>query len=171
MPSNAVMSARPEIEPQRVLLFQSTSIFETYGGIEYYLDDFSELCASEWGPQSVRALVPQRGKSTEERRDYSKIDIPYSSLGILRKVQNRFSPSFLRAALAEIRRERPTLLIAGHVSLAPLVWLVSRLTSVPYVTFAYGIEVWGDLWPQDDWALRQGRGIVSISDWTRNILI
>jgi glycosyltransferase involved in cell wall biosynthesis len=36
---------------------------------------------------------------------------------------------------------------------------------------AYGIDVWGDLWLHDRWALQSADAIVSISEWTKKVLV
>ena len=50
--------------------------------------------------------------------------------------------TFLRPAARAVRTWRPRVILAGHVYLAPLAWLLARRTRRPFVVFAYGQEVW-----------------------------
>ncbi len=47
-----------------------------------------------------------------------------------------------RAAVDAARESRPNVLQAGHVYVAPLVWLLARRLGRPWLMYAYGQEVW-----------------------------
>ncbi|GAC1326838.1 MAG: glycosyltransferase family 4 protein [Chloroflexota bacterium] len=50
--------------------------------------------------------------------------------------------AFWRPSVQAIRAHRPRVLLAGHVFLAPLAWVLARRLDLPFVAFAYGQEVW-----------------------------
>ncbi len=154
----------------KILFLQQSSLFEQIGGIEYYLDDFIRLSENLFGRNSVYTLSPLR-QSSGIQRDYLHELIPYSKNRLIQKFQNRIPSRYFNVALQTIKQFKPTLLFNGHVSLGPLVALLSRMTKIPYVTCVYGIESWGNLWPQDEWALRHSDFILSISEWTKKILV
>ncbi|NBX93740.1 MAG: glycosyltransferase family 1 protein [Proteobacteria bacterium] len=154
-----------------VLCLQQSSIFEAYGGIEYYLHDFLTLSSDILGTNRVVTMVPQRSTdfSCSPTR-YKVICVPQKRRGFLRKLENRFSPRLFSEAKQTAQKNNTSLIIAGHVSLAPMALALSKSLGIPYWTIAYGLEVWGGMRTQDSWALRKSDKIISISNWTRNIL-
>lgn len=158
--------------PNKILCLQPSSIFEGYGGAEYYTDDLLTACGRLLGKGKVRTLVPQRTEKFRlQDRPYEIIPVPFLKGKVLGKIENRLFPSLFRAALKSIREFKPDLIVCAHVSLSPLAYLLQKITGVPYYTVALGIETWGNLLPQDEWALKYGAGILSISHWTKSILV
>lgn len=158
------------VKPQRVLFLQNTSIFESYGGVEYYLDDFITLAGKIFGAENVLSVVRMTGEPRVQR-PYPTKWVPRASGKIARKLGNRFSWRFFQAAAREIKRFQPTLLFNTHVHLGPLAYALHRKFKIPFVSCVYGIEAWGDLWPQDEWVLKSSSAISSISYWTRKVLV
>ena len=74
----------------------------------------------------------------------------------------RFAGVFARLLAAR----RPDFVVVGHVDLAPLAWLAKRAMGVPYVVWAYGIEVWGLRARLRAAGLRSADRIVAISRYT-----
>lgn len=156
----------------RILCLQQASIFENYGGIEYYLHDFLTLTCEIVGRAHVVSLVPQRSDSFNlSETKYEVVPVPFTKKGWWKKIENRLSPTFLSTALEKGRELRPDLILIGHVSLAPMGYALSKILKVPYWTMAYGLEVWGGLSLPDEWALRASQKVISISHWTKNILV
>lgn len=156
----------------KFLCLQASSVFETYGGIEYYLHDTLTLLAENLGSSSVTTLVPERGihfKLTPST--YEVVPVPFSSTGFLKKIENRFSRSFFQTALELAKEKSVDCILVGHVALAPLAYTLSKLLGVPFWTFAYGVDVWGGLSFPTDWAFRKSQKIISISNWTKDILV
>lgn len=50
--------------------------------------------------------------------------------------------TLLRPAARLVARERPEVLQCGHVYVAPLTWLLAARIGRPWLTYAYGQEVW-----------------------------
>ena len=159
-----------ESQKSSVLFLQHDSIFESYGGVQYYIDDFLTFLSNLYGADRLRVLLAQRTDSFKPQdRPYSLETIRLSQ-GLLKKLENRLSPSFFSKALDVIRSQKPSVIIASHLSLAPMAAILSKITGIPFLVIAYGIEVWGNFQPQDKWALKRADGIVSISHWTKAIL-
>ncbi len=152
-----------------MLFVLHASVFEAFGGIEYYLDDVISMAVTIFGADNVRTVAPISGKPLVER-PYSVRFATRPKNSYLRKLYNRFSPSLFSLAQNEIDSFNPTLIINSHVSLGPLVWLLAKRNQLPYLSVVYGIEAWGHLKPQDEFALKRSHGIISISDWTKQIL-
>ncbi len=166
-------SAPPKPKPvHRILLVQNSSIFEGVGGIEYYQDDLLQAAVQNWGDLSSSCLALSRKPGTQPApRPYNVGLVKVPKIPGIGALANRYWPPLLQAAKLEAKRLRATFLLAGHVSLGPLVHAVHRLTGIPYGVMAYGIECWGDLWPQDAWAMRKAARLVSISEWTKAMLV
>jgi len=158
-------------EPTRLVFLQNGSLFDHYGGIEYYLDDLATLCGETFGFENVWAILPRRVEGPPPRTPYRSTFVPRAGKGWRAKLENRFSPAYFARAREAIRRLKPSFLVNGHVSLGPLTYALSRLEKIPYLTVVYGIECWGALWPQDELSLRAAHGILSISHWTKKVLV
>jgi phosphatidylinositol alpha-1,6-mannosyltransferase len=155
----------------RLLFIQNGSLFDQFGGIEYYLDDLETDLAQLLGGSQVTAVLPIRKPGAQlTEKEYGYTTVAFRKKGLLAKWENRFSKGLWNAAMKQIERARPTHLVCGHVHLAPLVCLLSMRTRIPYVTCTYGIEAWGDLRWIEEYALSQSDRILTISDWTRQIL-
>lgn len=162
----------PELKHHRVLILQSTSLLDGYGGIEYYLHDLSDLAAQIYGRENVLALSPLRKTpKTSFHPNYSTQAISFSKNPLLQKFQNRFSLAYWQKAKALVEKFKPTVIINGHVSIGPIAYALHQRFRLPYVSCVYGIESWGNLWPQDEWCLKHSNHIISISHWTKKILV
>jgi phosphatidyl-myo-inositol dimannoside synthase len=158
--------------PFTVLCLQHGSLFENYGGVEYYLHDVMTLLGEELGRDEVHCIVPLRKKDSKIGKTiYSTTAVRFSSFPWRQKIQNRMSLAYFKTAKKLVKETFPDIIVASHISLAPMAFLLSRLYKTPYAVIAYGIDVWGNSLPQDKWALRKADNILSISHWTKKILI
>lgn len=155
----------------QMLFLQSTSVLESYGGIEYYLDDLQTDLAKLLGESQVCVLLPGRrfAESLPEKH-YRYEVVPFRKHGLLGRIENRFSRAMWRMAMENIRANQPTHLVCGHVHLAPFVYLLSMRTGIPFIVCTYGIEAWGDLRWIEEHALSQADCILTISEWTKRML-
>ncbi len=157
----------------KIFCLQHSSLFESYGGVEYYLDDLLSLLTEVYGGDNVLSLIPQR---TEH---FALKDRPYrietvnvvKHNWLLKKFENRFSLPLLKKANALINQFKPDLILNSHVNIGPLAFALHKLTKVPLVTIVYGIDCWGNLFPQDEYCLKHSDAILSISYWTKKILV
>lgn len=73
--------------------------------------------------------------------------------------------SFLLAALLAVR-QRPQLVLCTHLHLAPLGWLVARLSSGQLWVSLHGIEAWRPLRGLRRWALLHSNHLLPVSRYT-----
>lgn len=161
---------KKERQQSSVLFLQHDSVFESHGGVQYYLDDFLNLLSHIYGPHHLHVLLAQRTDEFALKPRPYCIETVRLSQGLVKKFENRFSPKLFLKALRTLQQIKPSVIIVSHLSLAPLAAILSKLTHTPFLVLAYGIEVWGNFQPQDKWALKQADGIISISHWTKDIL-
>jgi len=131
------------------------------GGAERYTRLFARALATVLGPRSV-AVWSYLGGPIPAESEPSYLGAAASRSGMWGKT--RFVARAARLA------RRVTLIVAGHVSVAPLASRLGRLYGVPYVVMTYGIEVWGSLPPGRRAALRKARRVVAISRYTASRL-
>lgn len=156
----------------RILCLQQSSIFETYGGVEYYLHDFLSLATQILGSENVLTLVPERGNPLESiPAPYLIRKVSYPTSPLFRKLQNRIPSSLFSQALNSAQSFKPDILLVGHISLTPLALALSYRLKIPFWTIAYGLEVWGASNPLTEWSFRRSKKIISISQWTKSILV
>ena len=152
------------------LCLQASTVWERYGGIESYLDDLLSL-SHEAGSPAQGISVALTSKAVSGSGKYPITFVRKQLPGPLKRLENRFSPFLFQTALAVARDRQPKFILCGHVNLGPLCYALGKKLGIPVVTVVYGIEAWGNLAPQDEWALKQSHKIISISEWTKTRLI
>jgi phosphatidylinositol alpha-1,6-mannosyltransferase len=137
--------------------------FTRAGGVQTYGKILVKACCELSENGSIRPSILIRGDLAED------VDARY--LHHSRRPLT-FGGSRLRFALAAVRavvRDRPDLLIAGHVNFGSLVLLLKALSPRMQVWFiAYGVDFWVNLpWPRR-LAVRNAERVVAISEFTGN---
>lgn len=150
---------------------QHDSIFARYGGVQYYLHDLCALSAELLGEENFLSLLPVKESVRSEPAPYRFEKVPYPASPLFSKICNRLPIPLFSAAKRFLRAHETDLILCSHVSLAPLGYTLSQLYRIPYAVVVYGTDCWGDLWPQDEWSLRRASFILSISNWTKSILV
>src|SRR5688572_916114 len=113
-------------EASRILLLQQSSIFEGYGGVEYYQDDLLAMIAELMPKSPPLAIIPKRSaRFTLTKRPYEVQVVAFSKNKLVQKLQNRFSRRYLSEAIAAAKKTKPSLIICGHVNLSPVAFLLS----------------------------------------------
>ena len=120
-------------EPSRILFLQQSSIFEGYGGIEYYQDDFLSMLTELSPSLPPVSVIPKRNANFRPtKRPYEVHIVEFSENRWVQKLQNRFSRRYVREAIEVAQKTKPTLIVCGHVNLAPLAYLTGdKATSRP----------------------------------------
>ncbi len=152
------------------LCLQASTVWERYGGIESYLDDLLTVSQDPECPaQGVSVALTSKAVTASGRYPitFVKKQLP----GLLRKLENRYSPFLFQTALAVARERKPDFILCGHVALGPLAYALGRKLDIPVTTVVYGIEAWGNLPPQDELALKASHKLISISEWTKSRLV
>lgn len=153
--------------PPKIFLIQQSSIFEQYGGIEYYLDDFCKAYLSSFGDTSLSVISPSRSKSPESMPLYPITHIEYPKNALWLKINNRIPMRLYQSTKKIISDFKPDYILCGHKSLSPLAFLLSRQYGIPYGTFAYGVEVWEKSFWHENTSFLNSDFLISISHFTR----
>ena len=136
------------------------------GGIQHY-----SLCLI----QALRDLFPR-----SFIRVHSKLDAPgfifaddpgiqVSAHGGMPRACR--TGTFAAAGLWHALRERPDVILTTHPHFAKALWYVRRLTGIPYLSSAHGVEVWGQLQGSLLRALQDAAGLLPVSEFTRSRMI
>lgn len=127
--------------------------YSAKGGIETYVQTMVRAIEERHGSGSVHVLSVVEGPIAGDRPSL---------------------PSKMRFALrfgARVATTRYDLIFTGHPFLAPLPYLWKLMTGQPYLTFAYGWEVWTGLSYWRRRAIQASRRVVTISRFTRERLV
>lgn len=126
------------------------------GGAEAYTRMFAEAIAANG--DSVDVLSLRDGEASDRSTpgrylgDQGSRSTPWS--------QAQFVAQAVRYA------PRHDLIVCSHVALGPVGHILHRLYRVPYLIIGYGIDVWGDLGPRRQAALRRAARVVALSHFT-----
>ncbi len=149
-------------------IFVFLEIFSQEGGIQSYIKDvltaYVNLVKSQ-GHQSEIFLL-RDGKNCHNFLDTNIIKFHY--LKTIPAWQGRLKLStFL---LMGLLREKCDYIFCGHINLAPLINIYSKLFGIPYIVLTYGKEVWETLPKTKQKALQQAEQIWTISRYSRDRL-
>ena len=78
------MSTRPKL-----LFLQIGSLYDRYGGIEYYLDDLLGVCKDLYGAENIHTMVPKRHGKFRDEIDlaYPHTTVPFSKNPVFSKIE------------------------------------------------------------------------------------
>jgi len=151
------MAAMTEGPARRLKVLVLAPPLQAVGGIQNYVQTLFAALQNVLGEDGVK-IVAVSGEP-QRRNDGS------FALGPFVKVR------FLAAALAAAVSWSPDLIICAHIGVAPAGRIIQRLTRIPYWVILYGIEVWGELSPAKQKALRAAQRLVSITRFTLDATI
>lgn len=154
----------------RFLFFLHRSLFDGYGGVEYYLHDVISMTADIFGPESVRVVAPEP-PTLPEKPPYPMTFVPRPEGKWAKKIFGRLPLRMIAPTEKEIREFSPSVVIGSHTHVNPVAAWVARKHGLPFCSVVYGIDCWGGLFPHEEWALRRSDKIISISHWTKDILV
>lgn len=130
------------------------------GGAEAYTRMWARAVADEGARVEVLSLLAGDTMDEDDAVQYLEDQGPDSTVwGRVR---------FLSGAMR--RGRRCDLVICGHVSVAPLGLLLSRIFRVPYIVVVYGIDAWGPLASGRRLALRHASRVVAVSRFTAQMV-
>ena len=79
--------------------------------------------------------------------------------------------AYAATGIALALKEKPSLSISTHPHFARAQAIAQRVSGVPYLTCAHGVEIWGHLNGSLLQALRGAAGILPVSEFTRQVMI
>ncbi|MGC1393518.1 MAG: glycosyltransferase family 4 protein [Coleofasciculaceae cyanobacterium] len=143
------------------------NLFEYKGGIQVYLQDFLETLIQSFPDYSVVVF-----NKLDKNQPADKLELKNTSFIFSGNI-----PIFLRSfhfafqLILGSLKERPQLIICGHLNFAPIAYLIHRLTGIPYWICVYGADAWNidSYWKKQ--ALHNADKIISISNYTSDRLI
>lgn len=147
--------------------FWVPNIFEYKGGIQVYLQDFLQTLIQSFPDYSVTVFNKLDKNQAIDKFDFKNISFIFSGDIPVFLRSFHFAFQLILGAL----KERPKLIICGHLNFAPIAFLIHRLTGIPYWICVYGADAWNinDYWKKQ--ALRNANKIISISSYTSDRLI
>jgi phosphatidyl-myo-inositol dimannoside synthase len=156
-PGRDNMAGMIERPARRLKVLVLTPPLQAVGGIQNYVQTLFAALQNVLGEDGVK-IVAVPGEP-ERRDDGSSALTPFVKL------------RFLASALAAAISWTPDLIICAHIGVAPAGRIIQKLTRIPYWVILYGIEVWGELSPTKQKALRATQLLVSITRFTLNATI
>jgi len=143
------------------------NLFEFKGGIQIYLQDVLRTLNDEFPRLSLLVFDKLDSHQTKNSFDSPQISFLFSG-NTPRYLQTlHFTIKLILGAL----KNRPNLILCGHINFAPVAFLIYRITTVPYWIIVYGTEVWDVQESSKIKALQAANQIISISSYTRERLI
>ncbi|WP_228052464.1 glycosyltransferase [Nodosilinea sp. LEGE 07298] len=156
----------------KLVHFWVPNLFEFKGGIQVYLCDVMA---------AVECLYEQKNISLDNVFVLDKLDSSNPeglfnascfSFNFMGQVPKALQTSvFSLKALITSFRDRPDLILCGHLNFAPVAYLLHHLLEIPYWVLVYGVDAWNIKDPLRCRALRSANKVISISGYTRDRLI
>ena len=154
------MAARPRVH------LWLPDIEATRGGIQTYCADFLRAFRVLWPEaECVVFLKNDRGVPSAFRDE----DIRFHVTG--RWPLRLRSAAYAASTVGWALRDRPDLVVAGHLHFSRLAERVRRMMGTPYWILTYGLEAWGVEDPATRRAVRGASRILSISRTTADRLV
>jgi asparagine synthase (glutamine-hydrolysing) len=142
-------------------------MFEFKGGIQVYQLDLVRALHTVLPRARLSVFLKNDRGSVKPPRDLHGVRFSFAGAS-----ESRFrTPKFLRQIVGAAMRERPELIIVGHLNFAAAAYALRRTAGVPYWIVAYGIEAWDVKNPLARRALRHAELVVAISEHTRRRLL
>lgn len=149
-----------------ILLIQTT--YSAHGGIPTYNRTACRALA-QWNKNS-NAIEKRVLLVMDRPADVTEAAASFPGLRIEAFSGNRLA--LVKRVFALALTGRIELLLIGHVNYAPLGAILKRLRpKLRYGVFAYGVDVWDKLTKVRAYSLRQADFVVSISEYTKQVLI
>jgi phosphatidylinositol alpha-1,6-mannosyltransferase len=142
--------------PQSSICYLVPDLFGPPGGIARHGRTVCQALLDAGLDLSVLALLDP--PKAQQNAPTPLASMHYQSSGGNRKL-------FVKQALSLVKR-RPALVLVEHPNFAPLGWLVARLSRVPLVVIAHGIDIWEPLSPIRQKALGQANQVICVSRFT-----
>lgn len=168
---------RKRLNQRDLIHFWVPNLFEFKGGIQVYLCDvlyaISHLQVRNNISPSTSIFVINKLDSDKPENLSKANDFPgnfsFIFTGQAPKVLRTFA--FSLKILITSLRQRPSLILCGHLNFAPVACLLHFLMGTPYWILVYGVDAWDIEHPLKRWALQAAEKVISISSYTRNRLV
>ncbi len=140
-------------------------LYENKGGIQAYSQMFfSTLKKHSLNSELTLFIKNDRKTNIQGSTTVSTLSFGHFSPPIR-------TPAFALSAFLAAARHKPKAIICGHIHFSPLARLLKRFFGIPYWIICYGAESWGVTNNAQQKALREADRIISISEYTKDILL
>jgi glycosyltransferase involved in cell wall biosynthesis len=143
------------------------NLFEFKGGIQVYLQDVLRALNNEF--PSLGLLVFDKLDKHLPKDSFDSPKILFLFSGNTPRYWQTWH--FTIKLILGVLRNRPNLILCGHINFAPVAFFISRLTTIPYWIIVYGTDVWDVQEPLKIKGVQAANQIISISSYTRERLI
>jgi glycosyltransferase involved in cell wall biosynthesis len=152
--------------------FWVPNIFESKGGIQVYLKDMLNVIQGSAFKEkigNVHVTVLDKLDTSKPEHLFQSDNLSFRFFG--KAPSSLQTINFTLGILIEAIRQRPSLILCGHLNFAPVAHLLQRFFGIPYWILVYGVDAWNITDPMKQRALRSANRIISISDYTRERLV
>jgi glycosyltransferase involved in cell wall biosynthesis len=141
-------------------------LFSATGGIQTFSRHFLEALGEEVPTQEIRVFLKNDLPGNVHRhKGFGRVAVYGHWPFFLRR------PGFAAECLRRAWCERPQLIVSTHLNFGPLAQMVRKLTGVPYVLVAHGIDAWRLNNGARKRALQKADLVLAVSRYTRDWLI
>jgi phosphatidyl-myo-inositol dimannoside synthase len=143
-------------------------IFQFKGGIQVY---------SAFLIQALEQVLPNSDRHVFLKNDtHATEDIKFNKqtkISFAGRWKNTFwhTPLFAAQVLLAAIKDRPDLIICGHINFSPLTAKIFNLLKIPYWVIVYGIDAWNIEDKSKIYGLNSAQKIVSIGEYTRDRIV
>lgn len=157
-------------EPESILLVLP-SLTALGGGIELYLRQFLEALIEIHPGAELVAVLGREPKLARPELLSAALRARLRVVGARSERRSARVAEFLARVAAETLRQRPGLVVCGHVNYAAVSAIVTRVCGARSIVLTYGIEAWGAAGAITTRAMRDADRVVSISRYTAEQLV
>lgn len=152
--------------------FWVPNIFESKGGIQVYLKDMLNVIQGSAFKEkigNVHVTVLDKLDTSKPEHLFQSDNLSFRFFG--KAPSSLQTINFTLGILIEAIRQRPSLILCGHLNFAPVAHLLQRFFGIPYWILVYGVDAWNITDPMKKRALQSADKIISISAYTRERLV
>lgn len=154
------------------LHFWVPNIFEFKGGIQVYLKDMLNVIQGSAFKEkigNVHVTVLDKLDTSKPEHLFQSDNLSFHFFG--KAPSSLQTINFALGISIEAIRQRPSLILCGHLNFAPVAHLLQRFFGIPYWILVYGVDAWNITDSLKKRALHSADRIISISDYTRERLV
>ncbi|MBW4488026.1 MAG: glycosyltransferase [Trichocoleus desertorum ATA4-8-CV12] len=143
------------------------NLFEFKGGIQVYLGDLLQALTKAF--PTLNITVHDKLDRSYPTQDWQQHPVSFVMYG---NQPNRLKTLHFALGIAiSALKQRPKLVLCGHLNFAPVAYWLNRFTGIPYWILVYGVDAWEIKNSTKKRALQAAAKIISISHYTRDRLI
>ncbi|MEP0869907.1 glycosyltransferase family 4 protein [Trichocoleus desertorum AS-A10] len=143
------------------------NLFEFKGGIQVYLGDLLQALTKAFPTLSI--TVHDKLDCSYPAQDWQQHSVSFVTYG--HQFNWLKTLHFALGIAISALKQRPKLVLCGHLNFAPVAYWLNHFTGIPYWILVYGVDAWEVESLMKKKALQGAAKIISISNYTRDRLI